>query len=481
MITNTAHGEDQSLLVTFAGNAMRSLCREDPALAALLEQEYWRQQTTLALVASCSPTHPSVLAGEGTFASNVTAEGYPGARFHAGCAFVDRFEQLAIDRAKLLFRAEYANVQPHSASTANQIVMGCLLRPGDTLLGLSLDSGGHLSHGSRANISGQFFNGVAYGLDASGRIDYDAVESLAREHRPKLIVCGTTAYPRLIDWARFRAIADAVDAYLLADISHIAGLVATGEHPSPIDWAHVTTTCTHKQLYGPRGGLILMGRDRLCPGPNGNGNLEELMQKGVFPFMQGAPIVNMIVAKARALAHAGTPAFAQLARRIVVLAQALAEALSARGVRIVSGGTDNHIVLADVLGTFGVTGIVAQRALEECGVIVNKNRITGDTKPVTVGSGIRIGTNSLAARLFTTDEMPGCADLIVRILSSVEAQGDRAYVLDAVARMGFVAEVSALCARFPLPGYGPDLRAMGNGVPAAGGHPGELKLEALTV
>lgn len=464
MITNSPHHEDGGPLVGFAGHAMRLLYRDDPALADLLEQEYRRQQNTLALVASCSLTHPSVLAAEGTFTSNVTAEGYPGARYHAGCRFVDRFEQLAIDRAKQLFKAEYANVQPHSASTANQIVMGCLLRPGDTLLGLSIDSGGHLSHGSRANISGQFFNGIAYGLDDSGRIDYDAVESLALEHRPKLIVCGTTAYPRIIDWERFRVIADKVDAYLLADISHIAGLVATGEHPSPIDWAHVTTTCTHKQLYGPRGGLILMGRDHLCPGPNGQGNLEERFQKGVFPFMQGAPLVNMIVAKARALAHAGTPEFAQLARRIVVLAKSLAEALASRGVRIVSGGTDNHIVLADVLGTFGVTGIVAQRALEECGVIVNKNRITGDTKPVTVGSGIRIGTNGLAARGFPVGEIPACADLIVRILSRVEPQGDRAYVLDPAARTEFLNETRSLCSRFPLADYEPNAPVRGNGI-----------------
>ncbi len=288
---------EEGLLSDFAQQGVALLRDEDPVLYELVEREYERQQNSLAMVASCSPTHPSVLACEGTFTSNVTAEGYPGARFHAGCEFVDQFEQLAIDRAKAALKAQYANVQPHTASTANQVVMASLLKPGDTLLGMDLDSGGHLSHGAKVNISGRFFNAVAYGLDKDGFLDYDQAQRLALEHRPKLIICGTTAYPRTIDWNRFRQIADQVDAYLLADITHILGLVITGHHPSPIDVAHVTTTCTHKQLYGPRGGLILMGKDFETLGPDGKTTLAQLMQRGVFPFLQGAPIVNNIVAK----------------------------------------------------------------------------------------------------------------------------------------------------------------------------------------
>ena len=444
---------DQPLLADFARHAMESLCHEDPVLYDLIEQEFLRQQNTLAMVASCSTAHPSVLACEGTFTSNVTAEGYPGARFHAGCKYVDQFEQLAIDRAKAALGAQYANVQPHSASTANQIVMGSLLKPGETLLGLDLDCGGHLSHGSKVNVSGQFFNAISYGLNEQGVIDYEQVEQLARKHNPKLIICGTTAYPRIIDWARFRAIADQVGAYLLADITHIVGLVIAGEHPSPIDVAHITTTCTHKQMYGPRGGLILMGKDWQCPDPSGQVTLAERIQKGVFPFMQGAPLVNKIVAKARALARTMTPEFKQLARRIVVLAKALAQSLMDRGIKVISGGTDNHIVVVDVLASFGVTGIVAQRALEECDIIVNKNRIPGDKKSVFTASGIRIGTNSLAVREFGAEDMDHCADLIARILTAVKVEGDRAYTLDAADTAEFRDEVKQLCARFPLVGY----------------------------
>ena len=446
----------EPLLARFASHCVRLLKEEDPVLYDLIEQEYERELNSLTMVASCSIAHPSVLACEGTFTSNVTAEGYPGARFHAGCKFVDQFEQLAIDRAKCALEAKYANVQPHSASTANQIVMSSLLKPGDTILGLELDSGGHLSHGSRVNISGQYFNAIGYGLNERGHINYEQVEQLAREFKPKLIICGTTAYPRIIQWERFRDVADQVGAYLLADITHIVGLVIAGEHPSPIDVAHITTTCTHKQLYGPRGGLILMGKDWQSAGPNGNGTLAETIQKGVFPFMQGAPIVNKIVAKARALSRAMTPGFKLLCQRIVTLAKALAEGLMARGARVISGGTDNHIVVVDVLASFGVTGTIAERALEECNIIVNKNRIPGDTKKVLVTSGIRIGTNGLAVRGFDAQGIVECADLITRVLAAIHVLGDREYRLDSVQKQAFQDEVQRLCDRFPIGDYFPD-------------------------
>jgi len=386
------------------------------------------------------------------FASNVTAEGYPGARYHAGCRHVDELEQLAIDRAKQAFNAQYANVQPHSASTANQTVMAKLLQPHDTILGMELDAGGHLTHGSKASISGQYFNAIGYGVTPEGHINYAQVEALARTHKPKLIICGTTAYPRVVDFARFREIADKVGAWLLADITHIAGLVIAGEHPSSIDHAHVTTTCTHKQLYGPRGGLILMGRDWQTLGP-GDVPLHKLMQSGVFPFFQGAPLVNKIVAKARVLAMVMTPEFKALATRIVSSSRILAAALMKRHVAVVSGGSDNHIVVANVLSSFGVTGIVAQKALEECGIIVNKNRIPGDQKPIFVSSGIRLGTNSVAARGLDAGAMDECADLICRILSEVRSTGDREYELADEKKQAFGQQVRDICRRFPIPGY----------------------------
>ena len=444
---------NERVLEDFSLKAIASLKKHDPTLVDLLLREYERQTGSLTMVASCTITHPSVLACEGTYTSNVTAEGYPGARFHAGCEFVDQFEQLAIDRAKKVFRAQYANVQPHTASTANQIVCSALLKPHDTLLGMDLESGGHLSHGAKVNISGTFFNAVGYGLDENGFIDYDRVDELAREHQPKLIISGTTAYPRTLDWQRFREIADGVGAYLLADITHIAGLVIAGVHPSPIDIAHFTVTCTHKQLYGPRGGLILMGKEWDRPAPSGKGTLSRMIQRSLFPFIQGAPIINMIVAKARTLDRAATDEFRQLARRIVTLSQALANAFVASGVKVVSGGTDNHIVLVDVFDSFGVTGSIAEKALEECRIIVNKNFIPGDQNKAFVTSGIRIGTNALAERQFGAEQVEACADLISRVLKSVQVLGEREYRLEAQDRDRFRLEVSALCDQFPIPGY----------------------------
>ncbi len=443
----------EPILTRFATNAVEMLADEDPALYKLLEGEYRRQTHSLAMVASCSNAHPSALACEGMFTSNVTAEGYPGARFHAGCEFVDQFEQLAIDRAKQAFKAQYANVQPHTASTANQVVTSRLVNPGETLMGMSLDAGGHLSHGAKVNISGSFYHAIGYNLNSKGYIDYEQVEELALEHKPKLIICGTTAYPRIIEWERFREIADKVGAYLLADITHIAGLVIAGEHPNPIDVAHITTTCTHKQLYGPRGGLIMMGKDWELPNPRGKGTLVNLMQSGLFPFTQGAPIINNIVAKARALDRANKPEFKELAKRIVMQSRALAKALTEKGVTVVSGGSDNHIILADVMASFNVTGIVAEKALEECNIIINKNWIPGDQLSPFVTSGIRIGTNSMAARGLTEEAMVQCADLICRVLKTVELVNDKEYKLDTVGRDKFREEVKQIAIRFPIPGY----------------------------
>lgn len=447
--------KSEDVLATFAATGIELLRAEDPQLHELITKEYRRQMDSLALVASCSVAHPSTLACEGGFTSNVTAEGYPGARYHAGCEFVDQFESLAIERAKQAFGAAYANVQPNTASTANQVVMASLMSPGETLLGMDLGSGGHLSHGSSVNLSGKLYRAFGYGLDDEGYIDYQQVEDLALEHRPRMIICGTTAYPRAIDFQRFRDIADKVGAYLFADITHVAGLVIAGLHPNPVDVAHVTTTCTHKQLYGPRGGLILMGELHESAGPDGKRTLAQVMNSGVFPLTQGAPIVNSIVAKARALGRALTPEFRQLAGRIVTSAKTLAQELRARGVTLASGGTDNHIILVNVLESFGVTGTIAERGLEECNVIVNKNWIPKDTKPSRVTSGIRIGTNSIAARALSDEGIRTCADLIVRILSTVQALDDHEYALADEDRDVFRAEVREICRRFPLPDYPP--------------------------
>ena len=439
-------------IVEFARQGMESLQAADPVLYGLLHREYDRQANSLTMVAASSIADPSVLICEGMVLGNVTTEGYPGHRFHAGCGIVDEIEQLAIERAKAAFRAQYANVQPHSGSTANEIVVFSLLSPGDTILGLDLDSGGHLTHGSKASVIGQYFNAIGYGLDEEGLIDYDQVYRLAQEFKPKLIISGASAYPRIIDFESFREIADAAGAYLLADISHIAGLVAADEHPSPIDHAHFTTTSTYKQLYGPRGGLILMGRDYDSPAPGGKETLSALIQRAVFPYFQGTPNLNCIGAKARALAILQTQGFKQLAKRIIADADALARSFVDRGYRVLTGGSDNHIVLIDVLAN-GITGVIAERALEECNIIVNKNRIPGEKKSAWVTSGIRLGTNSVAYRKMDADEMPKCADLIDIVLSTVEVLGNRDYRLDEEVKQSIRTDIKDICTRFPIPDY----------------------------
>ena len=443
---------EESTLADLARQGVELLRQEDRDLHRMLEDEYERQMSTLVMVASSSIAHPSVMACEGSPVVNVTAEGYPGRRYHAGCVRVDEIEQLAIDRAKAAFKARYANVQPHSATSANYIVLTSLLRPGDTILGMELQFGGHLTHGSKVSLSGSYFDAVGYGLDADELIDYGQVARLARERRPRLIICGATAYPRHVDFGRFREIADEVGAFLLADISHTAGLVVAGLHPSPIDHAHFTTTCTHKQLYGPRGGLIMMGRDYCATAPDGKRTLAEMLQRAVFPYFQGSPILNAMAAKARALARAMTPEFRAKAECIVADSRELARRLVGKGYRVISGGSDNHIVLLDV-GTRGLSGLIAERALEECGIIVNKNRIPGDSRSAVVTSGIRLGTNTLADRGMGEREMGECADLFDRVLSSVEVFGDQEYRLKASTRDAIRADVRRLCDRFPVPNY----------------------------
>ncbi|MGW3126813.1 serine hydroxymethyltransferase [Streptomyces sp. NPDC001123] len=450
--TLTAPTASTAPLSSFYENALHAMELEDPALYGLLDNELHRQRETLALVASCSPVTPAALLAEGSFFANVTAEGYPGRRFHAGCVNVDKVEELAVERAKQAFGARYANVQPHSASTANQVVMNSLLKPGDPILGLDLDAGGHLSHGASVNISGRIFEAHSYGLGPDGLIDYAEVRAQALRHRPRLIIAGTTAYPRTLDWAAFRAIADEVGAYLLADITHIAGLVVAGLHPSPLAHAHVVTTCTHKQLYGPRGGLILLGDSADTVLPSGR-TLQQTLQSGLFPLIQGAPVVNSIAAKAYALGAATTPAFAATIDRVRTLAATLAERLMGRDVRVISGGTDNHIVVADVLTSFDVTGVNAEKALEQCGILVNKNRIVGDRHSARVTSGVRFGSNSMAARGFDVGDVAEVADLVIEVLTATQNTSNTTYALDPAVQAGVQERVRNICHRRPIAGY----------------------------
>jgi glycine hydroxymethyltransferase len=402
------------------------LTRCDRELAALLAEEKRRQDASLMMVAACSPAEPAVLACQAAAVGHVTAEGYPGERYHGGCAGVDALEELAIRRATSLFGASHANVQPHSGSSANHAVLLALLQPGDALLGLELAAGGHLTHGAPVSLSGQLFRALSYGLDADGRIDLGEARRLALKERPKLIFAGATAYPRTIDFAAFRDIADEVGAYLVADISHIAGLVAAGEHPSPIPYAHVTTTSTYKQLQGPRGGLILTSDDKLA----------RAIGRAVFPMLQGTPSFGAIAAKACALHLAAQPPFRARMQLVVADARHLAASLAARGHDVCSGGTDNHLVLVRTVGR-GLTGAQAERLLEACNIVVNKNLVPGDSLPPSVAGGIRLGTNWVAAQGMGTAEMEICAALVD------EGMGE-------AARERVRAGVAELAARFPL-------------------------------
>ncbi len=427
--------------------------KKDPTLFNLLERENSRQNEVLAMVAASSVADPSVLVCEGTATVNVTTEGYPGARFHAGCEVVDEIENLAISRAKNAFNAQYANVQPHSGSSANGVLLFSLMSPGDTLLGLDLDCGGHLTHGSGASVTGRYFNAVSYGLTAQGYIDYDQVRDQAIKHKPKVIISGASAYPRTIDFKRFREIADEVGAYLIADVSHIAGLIVAGSHPSPIDHAHFTTTSTYKQLYGPRGGLILMGKDFSSLAEDGKTKLATKVQRGVFPFFQGTPNLAAIAAKARAFDYVSTNEFKELGQRIVSNAKTLAEYFVNQNYQVLTGGTDNHIVLMNILESKGMTGVIAEQALESCNIIVNKNRIYADEKSAMVTSGVRLGSNSLALRGMGPEQMSLCAGFMDEVLSSVKVINDKEYKIDIKVQKNISKQIKELCQKYPLPGY----------------------------
>ena len=402
----------------------------DTEVLALLDREVERQTTGLQLMASENFTSPAVMAATGSVLTNKYAEGYPGKRYYGGNAIVDVIEQLAIDRVKELFGAEHANVQPHSGANANMCVYQALLQPGDTVLGLSLDHGGHLTHGSPVNASGMMYNFVAYGTGAEDRIDMDNVRELALKHRPKMIVAGTTSYPRRLDPEPFKAIADEVGALLMFDIAHLAGLVAGGSHPNPVPFADVVTFTTHKTLRGPRGGCILSKEVHA-----------KAIDKAVFPGWQGGPLEHAIAGKAIAFREAMDPSFKEYAAQIVTNASALAAALAAEGFRLVSGGTDTHMMVVDLTPFDAeLTGKVAQATLDEAGITLNKNTIPDDPRSPFVTSGVRIGTPSVTTQGMQEPEMAEIAKLIARALRNV----DNVEALAAIK-----AEVVTLCAKFP--------------------------------
>ncbi|HEY5807345.1 MAG TPA: serine hydroxymethyltransferase [Povalibacter sp.] len=406
----------------------------DPELKAALDAEAQRQEDHIELIASENYASRRVLEAQGTVLTNKYAEGYPGKRYYGGCEFVDIAEQLAIDRAKQLFGAAYANVQPHSGSQANAAAYLALINPGDTILGMSLDHGGHLTHGAKVNFSGKIFKAVQYGLDAAtGEIDYAQVEKLALEHRPKMVIAGFSAYSRVVDWARFRKIADSVGAFLVVDMAHVAGLVAAGIYPNPVPHADVVTTTTHKTLRGPRGGLILA---------RANPDIEKKLNSLVFPGTQGGPLMHVIAAKAVALLEALQPEFKTYQAQVLANARAMAGALSKRGYKIVSGGTDNHLFLVDLIGR-DITGKEADAALGRAHITVNKNAVPNDPRPPFVTSGLRIGTPAATTRGFKEAEVTALAGWIADIL---DANGSD----EAVNKVkGKVAEI---CAKFPVYG-----------------------------
>lgn len=430
---------------------LADLRTEDAELASILDAEVTRQHRTLSLVSSSCAAGPRTLAASASALLNVTVEGTPGRRHHAGCENADRVESLAIRRAQELFAAQYAGVQSHSASNANYQVLTSLAEPGDTILGMALDHGGHLTHSSALAFTGANYKAIRYGTTSQGVIDYDEVRKLALAHRPRIIICGATAYSRVLDFQRFRAIADEAGAILLADISHIAGLVATGRHPSPIDAAHVTTTCTHKQLAGPRGGLILSGRDADIKVPGLRSTLRAVLDQAVFPGMQGAPAVNMIAAKAAALGYAMSPRFDACMGRVRSTADEMAGAFMAQGYEVVGGGTENHTILLQLRG--GITGSIAESALEACGIIVSKKRAPGETRSSFVGDGVCIGAGSIAQRHIDSQGCRQVVDLVCRILDQVTPLGEHKYSLAPALQEMFRLEVEALCLRYPIADY----------------------------
>ena len=407
-----------------------SLAQQDPEVYAAIRHEAQRQEDNLELIASENLVSRAVLEAQGSVLTNKYAEGYPGKRYYGGCAYVDVAEQLAIDRAKALFGAEHANVQPHSGAQANMAAYFSQLQPGDTILSMNLSHGGHLTHGSPVNFSGKFFTVIPYGVrESDQRIDYQEIADLARKHRPKMLVAGHSAYPRQIDAAPFRQIADEIDALVMVDIAHFAGLVAAGLHPSPVPYAELVTTTTHKTLRGPRGGMILCRQD-----------LAKSVNSSVFPGTQGGPLMHVIAAKAVALKEAASPAFKAYQRQILANAKTLAEGLLRRGFQLVSGGTDNHLMLLDLRAT-ELTGKLAQDTLDRARITVNKNAIPFDTRSPFVTSGVRIGTPAVTSRGMKEPEMEVIAELIWRALQRV---GDDT----ALGAIG--AEVRDLCRQFPV-------------------------------
>jgi glycine hydroxymethyltransferase len=414
----------------------QSVAAVDPALWGAMQSEFRRQEEGIELIASENYASPAVLAAQGSVLTNKYAEGYPGKRYYGGCEFVDVAEALAIERAKKLFNAEYANAQPHSGSQANQAVYLAMLQPGDTILGMSLAHGGHLTHGAAVNISGKLFRSVAYGLDAKEEIDYDQVRALAEEFNPKMIVAGASAYALRIDWQKFRDIADEMGALFMVDMAHYAGLVAAGLYPTPVGIADFVTTTTHKTLRGPRGGLILAKAEH-----------EKALNSSIFPSLQGGPLMHVIAAKAVALQEALQPAFKDYQKQVLLNAAAMAETLARRGLRIVSGRTESHMFLVD-LRPKSITGKAAEAALGGAHITVNKNAIPNDPEKPFVTSGIRIGSPAMTTRGLREAESAQVAHFIADVL---EAHGDAA----AIARVG--GAVKALCARFPV--YGPAMWA----------------------
>ncbi len=410
---------------------MDELKKVDPAVAEAIDKELGRQRTKLELIASENIVSKAVMEAQGSVLTNKYAEGYPGKRYYGGCEFVDVAEQLAIDRAKKLFGVEYVNVQPHSGAQANMAVFFALLTPGDTVMGMNLTDGGHLSHGSPVNMSGKYFNIVSYGVaEGSEVIDYDALEKTAMECKPKMIVAGASAYPRVIDFPRLGEIAKKVGAYLMVDIAHIAGLVAAGLHPSPVPYADVVTTTTHKTLRGPRGGLI-MCRDA---------EFGQQFNKAIFPGIQGGPLMHVIAAKAVALGEALTDEFKDYQAQIIKNAQALAKGLTDRGFRLVSGGTDNHLMLVDLTNK-NITGKVAQNVLDEVNITANKNTIPFEKLSPFVTSGLRLGSPALTSRGFKEEDMAEVAAIIALVLENPESEE---------AKNEARARVDALCKKYPL-------------------------------
>ena len=407
----------------------------DPEIFGIIKNEERRQRENIELIASENYTSRAVMQAQGSVLTNKYAEGYPGKRFYGGCEYVDVAETLAISRAKELFGAGFANVQPHSGAQANMAVYFALVNPGDTVMGMNLNHGGHLTHGSPANFSGRFYNVVPYGVDKeTERIDYDELARLALEHKPRIITAGASAYSRIIDFARMRQIADSVGAYLFVDMAHIAGLVAAGVHPSPVPHAHVVTTTTHKTLRGPRGGLILTN----------DAELAKLFDKNIFPGIQGGPLMHVIAAKAVAFKEALQPAFKTYQQQVVANARQMATSLQQEGLRVVSGGTDNHLMLVDLSG-FGRTGKEVQAALDLVHITVNKNGIPFDTKSPFVTSGVRIGTPATTTRGFKEPEMIQIAGLVSQVIKNLG---------DEPTYRAVSAQVEAISSRFPVPGLG---------------------------